>query len=163
MIYLAISACFIFVKQYWWHEGVFFVCLFIESWRYPESRSLSIRNVFKPSSDTSDTEREIRWVFVCVFDIWNWNVELAISNCTCVAVQQMYGGSNGAMKQSSMTTLPRGCTQTAVVGGTATLPQGNWLRPAGPLGYRTSTLARVLLYCLAKWDSSLHLIQVIRT
>ncbi|XP_023310423.1 uncharacterized protein LOC111691584 [Anoplophora glabripennis] len=58
-------------------------------------------------------------------------------------LQQMYG-SNGAMKQGgSMTTLTG-------AGVTATVQQGNWCHPAGPLGFRLSTPARVRLYCLAK-------------
>lgn len=53
---------------------------------------------------------------------------------TSYSLQQMYG-SNGAMKQGSMTTLP---------------VQGNWRHPAGPLGFRLSTPARARLYCQAK-------------
>ncbi|XP_017772048.1 PREDICTED: uncharacterized protein LOC108559317, partial [Nicrophorus vespilloides] len=50
------------------------------------------------------------------------------------SLQQMYG-SNGAMKQGSMTTLP---------------VQGNWYHPAGPLGFLLSTPVRGRLYCQAK-------------
>nr|XP_022918973.1 uncharacterized protein LOC111427861 [Onthophagus taurus] len=50
------------------------------------------------------------------------------------SLQQMYG-SNGAMKQGSMTTLP---------------VQGNWYHPAGLQGFRLSMPVRVRLYCQAK-------------
>lgn len=54
------------------------------------------------------------------------------------SLQQMYGGSNGAMtmKHESMTTLTSG------------QHQGNWWHPAGPLGFSMPALAR--LYCQAK-------------
>lgn len=61
------------------------------------------------------------------------------------SLQQMYG-SNGAMKHSSMTTLPRSAGSTTAVCNV----QGNWCHPAGLVGYRISTLARARLYCQAK-------------
>lgn len=67
-----------------------------------------------------------------------------------VIVQQMYG-SNGAMKHGgtgSVTTL----TGTGNVTTSTHIQQqpGNWCHPAGPLGFRLSTPARVRLYCQAK-------------
>ncbi|XP_019873178.1 uncharacterized protein LOC109601377 [Aethina tumida] len=68
-------------------------------------------------------------------------------NSASYSLQQMYG-SNGAMKPgASMTTL------TNVVGScgiTTATQQGNWLHPAGPLGFRFSMQVRARLYCQAK-------------
>lgn len=80
----------------------------------------------------------------------------SLRRSSVVSVQQMYG-SNGAMKQGgSMTTLTG-------AGVTATMQQGNWCHPAGPLGFRLSTPARVRLYCLAKWDTRTRLTAATQT
>lgn len=89
---------------------------------------------------------------------------VAISICLCkkglggrnnvqqqnYSLQQMYGGSNGAMKPGSMTTLPAGGGGGMGLGGGGNCNQGNWCRPAGPRGFRISTPVRVRLYCQAK-------------